>query len=121
MDNRLAPIIARHDDFIGGKVQIMMIYKSDLSIVSPVINKSYLISALSDYSAEKLVLELVGINDLDRNLPPFEARQLCPFSLGDRYCGYAGATSTCDKTYKNCQKLGNSSRYGGVLGEVKDK
>lgn len=30
-------------------------------------------------------------------------------------CGYAGKTSTCDRTYQTCTTLGNQARFGGFL------
>ena len=44
-------------------------------------------------------------------------RCACPHTFAGEHCGYSGAETVCDHTYKRCAELSNTPRFGGSLGE----
>jgi len=59
-------------------------------------------------------------NPFSRRFPVHRIlKQHCRFVFKDAFCGYAGATATCDKTLLACRSMAggsNSARFGGFLG-----
>ncbi|MFA5056658.1 MAG: hypothetical protein WC485_00970 [Opitutaceae bacterium] len=48
--------------------------------------------------------------------PLRQVTQPCPFRFKSPECGYAGAESSCDKTYATCNvTMGNAHRFGGCI------
>ncbi|RIY34510.1 hypothetical protein CKF54_00500 [Psittacicella hinzii] len=114
-----APILARHDNFNVGYVDITGLQENEVTGSYDVILSKHLrIGGLSTYDAEKFELELVTLTDVERNLPPIDVRELCPYELGDKYCGYVGSERHCDKTIKRCKELNNLSRFTGSFNDI---
>ena len=61
---------------------------------------------------------LSAVNPLNRKFPPEQYIALhCRYKqFKGPLCGYVGSATNCDRTLNNCQRLGNSARFGGWPG-----
>lgn len=101
-------------DFRKKKVTIQMVWADNLSDSDPVLSDTFYIDK---YSADEknVTFELTSKFDiLILQLPArMYMRNYCAWKFKGTECKYAGATTTCNKTFQACQALSNIANFGG--------
>jgi lambda family phage minor tail protein L len=114
--------------------QLIHVYLEDLdgavgaTVTVRVVNAGYLDEDFSelemDFSilateadAEWITFPLGAASPLRRRFPPNRFIALhCNWEFKSVECAYAGAETTCDRTWKRCEELNQTSRSGGYPG-----
>ena len=115
----ITPYIELYNGGVGAEIILRVVDSIYLANTTPKIEESMeILDCAIDY-ANKISFKLGAENLFNRRCP--QERYLknhCRFKTfgGDR-CGYViTGSETCDRTFINCDTLGNSSRFGGFPG-----
>lgn len=79
----------------------------------------YKIVSIDNINANGFELTLQKHFNVTTNIPYKVLSSKCTHDFCDRYCGYAGSATSCDKTFATCKRLGNLDRFNGVLSDGK--
>ena len=113
-EDRVIQRVIEDFDIIGSQVTIIEMFLDE----SGVIENSYTVVSARAIKGQVMFSLSMGFNFLNIMVPGRKAyRDHCRWILGDEYCKYSGAETTCDKTFKTCRGImENSANYGGFLG-----
>ena len=102
---------------VESTVTLRLVNSEHLDIETPEIEEEFEI--LSTYSDANWVYFTLGApNPFNLQFPrPKYIQNFCRWQFKDEYCRYSGSQyTTCNKTFTDCKKRGNSERFGGFSG-----
>lgn len=101
-------------DWRGKKVDITLVWANQLADPDA---KTADTLYIDNYQADEENVEFTlstKFDVLDFTIPAEKyLRNNCRWKFKSVQCAYAGAETTCNRTFSRCQVLGNSVRYGG--------
>lgn len=101
-------------DFRGKKVLITMVFANLLSQSVDCMVHTYYIDS---YVANIEAAEFTCTSKFDLMKLELPARKFwrnhCTWKFKSTQCGYAGAQTSCNKTFQRCKALANQTRFGG--------
>lgn len=101
-------------DIRAKKVTIKLVWANQLADATACINHTFYIDS---YSADEKDVTLTlssKYNVLDLRIPGRKySRYYCTWKFKGTECAYAGAETTCNKTFQKCRTLSNQIRFGG--------
>lgn len=101
-------------DFRGKKVSIKMVYLDHLDDDESLIEDIFYIDSYSSNEAETEFTLSSKFDILELELPGRRyMRGICSWKFKSTECAYAGAETTCNKTFQRCRGLQNQLRFGG--------
>ncbi|MEM5788544.1 MAG: hypothetical protein AAGU11_14625 [Syntrophobacteraceae bacterium] len=108
--------LERLDGAVGAEVAIRVVNAAYLAEDYSELEMNF--SVLSTQAdAEWVTFSLGAASPLRRRFPLYRHIALhCNWEFKSVECAYAGAQSICDRTWKQCEALGNTSRFGGYPG-----
>lgn len=80
---------------------------------------SYKIVSIDNINSSGFELTLQKYLNVTTTIPYKVLSSKCTHDFCDRYCGYSGEATTCDKTFTTCKRLGNLDRFNGALSDGK--
>lgn len=112
----LVPYLESTDGMKGSTVRLLVVHADHLDLTSAELDETFdlLSVSLDDF----WVTFVVGAENPMRQRSPRDRylKDHCRFKFKSARCGYGGAATLCDGTFRRCRALGNSARYGGFPG-----
>ncbi len=104
------------DGAVGAEVQIQVVNCGHLSEDFTELDMTF--SVLStEADAEWITFNLGAASPLRRRYPAYRFIALhCNWDFKSFECGYSGAETQCNRTFKRCDALNNTARFGGYRG-----
>ncbi len=104
------------DGAVGSQVKIRVVSAAHITEDYSELDMSF--DVLSTQSeAEWITFTLGSSSPLRRRYPPNRFIALyCNWEFKGLECAYAGSETECDRTFKRCEDLGNTGRFGGYPG-----
>jgi len=115
----LMPYIETHNGGMGAEIILRVVDSVFLEVTTPKIEESMEILDCSIDSSNKISFKLGAENLINYRCPQNRyLKNHCRYEdFGSSQCGYViTGIETCNRTFSNCDSLGNSSRFGGVPG-----
>lgn len=111
--------------FESGTVDITIVnIKGDVKANTPpnleiyeLLVTQYKIISIDNINSSGFELTLQKHFNVTTNIPYKVLSSKCTHDFCDRYCGYSGDVTSCDKTFSTCKRLGNLDRFNGVLSD----
>ena len=101
-------------DLRGKQVKIIMVFANLLSEALNCIEHSFYIDS---YMATKDIVEFTCASKFDLMKLELPARKFwrnhCTWKFKSTECAYAGAQTSCNKSFQKCKELANQVRFGG--------
>lgn len=112
----LVPYIEESDGGKGTIVTLRVVHSDHLDLTTPELEEVFTVIKTS--IDERWVTFTMGAENpmLMRSPKDRYLKDHCRFKFKSTICGYTGTASACDKTFRRCRALGNSTRYGGFPG-----
>jgi len=104
------------DGAVGAEVQVQVVNAGHLSEDFTELDMTF--SVLStEADAEWVTFNLGAASPLRRRYPPYRFIALhCNWDFKSFECAYSGAETQCNRTFKRCEALNNTARFGGYRG-----
>ncbi len=115
--SRLIQYYLEEYDFRGKKVAIITVWANRLDDADACIVDEYAIDSYTVNERDVTFFLTSNMDVLDITLPGrMYSRNYCRWKFKSDECGYAGAETTCNKTFQRCKELENQERFGGFPG-----
>jgi len=117
LDSTIQYYLDTYDGLRGKYATIKLVWNETLDDSNAFLEDEFSIqSSKSDRKQAQLILSS-NLDVVDVKLPRCVfSRYRCRFIFKGSDCGYSGAESSCDNTFKRCQEIGNTARFGGFPG-----
>lgn len=119
VDGSVQSYLESYAGLVGATVRLMLVHSAHLDLTTPEVDQTYEVMA-ANCDARWATLDLGAASPMGKRFP--RARILtnyCRWKFKGTECGYAGATTTCDKTLAACRAMAggsNSAAFGGFPG-----
>ena len=98
---------------VGAEIVFRVVHSAHLDLTTPEVELTYSCTGCKS-DATWVTFTLGAANPYLRRFPRNRLlKNNCRWRFKSTDCGYAGASTSCDKTLLTCRALGNSARYGG--------
>jgi len=105
-------LVRRADGFLGARITLKVVWAGDLS-AAPAFEEQYEVRKTS-VKHDTVIVTCGQDNFLMRGFPRFRySRKRCRFRFKSDSCGYAGASTSCNRYIDGCITSSNVARFGG--------
>ena len=112
--SRLIQAYLESYDWRGKKVVITLVWADQLIDTSAKVTDVFYIDSYTADNKNVGVVLSSKFDILDVSLPNGKyLRNNCRWIFKGTECGYSGSSTSCNRTFSNCQDLNNQLRYGG--------
>jgi phage-related protein len=105
------------DGGVGAEVLLMVVHASYLNVTTPILTLYY--ECISTSTTAEWATFNLGAPSVYRKKIPRDRlmKRYCRHKIFKGiYCKYAGAATTCNRTYEQCRTYGNLNNFGGAPG-----
>ena len=101
---------------VGSTVKVRVVNAAYLSENYAELEMDFSVQSVSA-TDEWLTFSLGAENPLRRRFPPHRyIAKHCKWNFKSIECGYSGVSTTCDRSWEQCNTRGNTKRFGGYVG-----
>ncbi len=104
------------DGAVGSEVTVRVVHAGHLSEDYTELEMTFTVLS-SSAEADWVTFSLGSASPLRKRFPQHRFISLhCNWDFKGRECAYDGSETECDRTFKRCEQIGNTARFGGYPG-----
>ena len=115
VDRVIGSYVDENDGFRGRPLTIKTVFASHLDDASAYIEEKFTVDSATIAEDTCQLTCTSRMDVMNVNIPRRRFVNYCQWVFKSTECGYAGAETSCNKSFARCQALDNEERYGGFF------
>jgi lambda family phage minor tail protein L len=115
VDRVIGSYVDENDGFRGRPLTIKTVFANHLNDASAYIEEKFTVDGATIAEDTCQLTCTSRMDVMNVNIPRRRFVNYCQWVFKSTECGYAGAETSCNKSFARCQALDNEERYGGFF------